>query len=152
MAQNDNAISVLEKLVETCRDGQNGYRDAAEATKNVELKEFFNQQSLERGQFAGELELEIQRLGKSDPDRKGSVSGAIHRKWFDLKKALGGGDESILNSVEAGEDNAKKQYNDAVIEKDIPSDVREVIARQAESVNRAHDRARDLRNRYRNAA
>jgi uncharacterized protein (TIGR02284 family) len=152
MAQNDNAISVLEKLVETCRDGQNGYRDAAEATHNAELKQFFNEQSLERGQFAGELENEIQRLGKPDPDRKGSVSGAIHRKWFDLKQSLGGGDESILSSVEAGEDNAKKNYNDAVNSKDIPSDVREVIARQAERVNLAHNRARDLRDRFKNAA
>lgn len=152
MAHNDNAISVLEKLIETCRDGQEGYRDAAEHTKTPELREFFNQQSLERGQFAGELEQETVRLGKADPDRKGSVSGAIHRKWFDLKQALGGGDESILSSVEAGEDTAKKNYNDALNEKGIPADIREIILRQSERVKLAHDRARELRDRFKNAA
>src|SRR3954447_12102228 len=131
MAQNDNAISVLEKLVETCRDGQNGFRDAAEHTSNTELKELFNQISLERGQFAGELEQEIQRLGKSDPDRKGSTGGAIHRAWFDLKQKLGGGDSAILNSVEAGEDKAKKDYQDALNEEHLPVDIREIISRQA---------------------
>lgn len=152
MAQNDKAISILEKLVETCRDGQNGYRDAAEHTNTAELKEFFNRQSLERGQFAGELEREIERLGKADPDREGSVSGAIHRKWFDLKQKLGGGDESILNSIEAGEDNAKKNYNDALNEKELTADLREIVSRQAQRVIAGHDRARDLRDRYKNAA
>ncbi len=152
MAQNDDAISVLEKLIETCRDGQNGYRDAAEHTKSPELREFFNQESLERAQFAGELEQEVQRLGKSDPDRKGSTSGAIHRAWFDIKQKLGGGDESILSSVEAGEDNAKKNYESAISDGGLPVDLRQIVSRQSERVIAAHDRVRALRDQYKNAA
>jgi len=151
MTHQDDTISTLEHLIETCRDGQNGYRDAAEHIKNPEIRNWFNQQSLERGQFAGELEAEVQRLGKHDPDRKGSVSGAIHRKWFELKEKLGGSDESVLAEVERGEDTAKEAYEDALKE-DLPGDVRSIVARQAQNVLIAHDRAKLLRDQFKNAA
>lgn len=153
MAQNfDKAIDTLEKLVVTCRNGQEGYRQAAEHAKAPELKEFFNHMSLERAQSAGELEQEVQKLGVHDPNRKGSTAGALHRAWFELKEKLGGGDESILNSVESGEDTAKKDFEDALKEKEIPSDIREVIAAIASKVEMAHNKARDLRDRFKNAA
>ena len=151
MSQQEDAISTLEQLVETCRDGQNGYRDAAEHIKTPEIRNWFNQQSLERAQFAGELESQIQLLGKHDPDREGSVSGALHRKWFDLKEKISGSDESVLAEVERGEDNAKHNYEEA-LKKELPADVRVIVARQAQSIYSAHDHARMLRDQHKNAA
>ncbi len=148
----DEAISTLQKLIETCRDGQNGYRDAAEHVDNAELKEFFNRKSIERAQCAGELEQEIQRLGAHDPDRSGSTAGALHRAWFELKDKLGGGDETILNSVEQDEDKAKKDFEEAINKEHIPADIREVIEQVATRVRAAHDEARNLRDRYKKAA
>ena len=51
----DNArtIKLLQQLVDTCRDGQNGYRDAADHVTDSHLREFFNEQSLARAGFAG---------------------------------------------------------------------------------------------------
>ena len=151
MTQNSDFISTLEQLVETCRDGQNGYRDAAEHIKDSNTRAWFNQQSLQRGQFAGELETEIQRLGKHDPDREGSVSGALHRKWFELKEKISGSDESVLSEVERGEDNAKHNYEDA-LKKDLPADIRAIVERQSQSIFAAHDRAKALRDQFKNAA
>lgn len=151
MAQNDDVISTLEQLVETCRDGQNGYRDAADHIKDSNIRSWFNQQSQERARFSGELENEIQRLGKHDPDRKGSVSGAIHRKWFELKEKISGSDESVLSEVERGEDNAKHNYEDA-LKKELPADIRAIIERQSQSIFAAHDRAKALRDQFKNAA
>lgn len=152
MANNDNVIDVLQDLIETCRDGQNGYREAAENVDDPQLRQFFNEQSLERAQFAGELENHVQRLGDRDPDRSGSIAGAVHRKWFDLKQALGGGTVTVLNSVEQGEDRAKEQYEKVLRDENIPADIRSVVQQQANRVFAAHDRVRDLRNRYKNAA
>ena len=151
MTHQEDAIATLEQLIETCRDGQNGYRDAAEHIKNPEIRNWFNQQSLERAQFAGELENQAQQLGKHDPDRKGSVSGALHRKWFDLKEKLGGSDESVLSEVERGEDTAKDNYENA-LKKDLPADIRAIVSRQAQSILIAHDRAKLLRDQFKNAA
>ena len=72
----NNAVSVLENLIETCKDGQKGYQDAASHVKRPDLKTYFLEQSLERGRFAEELQGELRRMG--DPDKKvsGSVSAA----------------------------------------------------------------------------
>ena len=66
----NNAVSVLEDLIETCKDGQKGYQDAASHVKRPDLKTYFNEQSLERAVLRRTGSGMI-RLGK--PDKK--VSG-----------------------------------------------------------------------------
>lgn len=83
----NNAISVVENLIETCRDGQKGYQDAGEHAKSADLKAFCHEQSAERGRFAQELQAELARLGKPDKKVSGSVGGAMHRAWIDTKTA-----------------------------------------------------------------
>jgi uncharacterized protein (TIGR02284 family) len=144
MADRSDAIDVIQNLIETCRDGQNGFRDAAEHTKDPSIRSYFNEQSLERARFAAELEQVVQRLGESDPDRTGSVAAAFHRAWIDFKSNVGMGDEGVISAAETGEDAAKKAYEQA-LQADLPGDAREIVQRQAESVFRAHDRVRDLR-------
>lgn len=140
----NNAVSVLEDLIETCKDGQKGYQDAASHVKRSDLKTYFNEQSLERSRFAGELEAELIRLGKPDKKVTGSASATLHRAWIDTKVALGAGDHSILESVEAGEDNARKSYEKAVTG-DLPENIAQIVRRQAASVQRAHDKVKSLR-------
>jgi uncharacterized protein (TIGR02284 family) len=147
----DQTIDVIERLIETCRDGQEGYRDAAAHTQTPELKDFFNRQSLQRAKFAGELESVALRLGESDPDRSSSMASKLHRAWFDLKQKFGGGDLSILESVEAGEDHAKKHYQEA-LRADLPIDLHEIVDIQAHSVFAAHDQVRSLRDSLKRAA
>lgn len=134
---------IIAKLIETCKDGQEGYRQAAENIKNHETKNFFQQQSSERGRFAQELQqMEVgQTEGKKE---SGSVSGAMHRAWIDLKSKLGAGDEAILSSVEQGEDNAKQTYQEA-IEAGLPAELSTIVQRQYTSVKAAHDKVKSLR-------
>jgi uncharacterized protein (TIGR02284 family) len=143
MDQN-NAVSVIENLIETCKDGQKGYQDAASHAKRSDLKAYFNEQSMERGRFAQELETELSKLGKGDKKVSGSASAAMHRAWIDTKVALGGGDKTILESVEKGEDNAKETYQKA-LSGTLPTGVAEIVRRQAASVQKAHDKAKTLR-------
>lgn len=140
----DNATSVLEKLVETCRDGENGYRDAAEHVKRPDLKSYFQEQGKERAQFARELESELSRVGKAEKKESGSVSAAMHRAWIDIKANLGGGDKGILESVEQGEDNAKETYEKALTAS-LPHECELIVRRQADRVMTAHDKIRSLR-------
>jgi uncharacterized protein (TIGR02284 family) len=143
MDQND-AVSVIEKLVETCRDGEKGYKDAAEHAKRPDLMTFFLEQSSERARFASELQAALPKLGKSEKKESGSVAGAIHRAWIDAKASLGGGDKTILESVESGEDKAKEAYEKA-LSSSLPPDVADVVGRQARSIRTAHDRVKSLR-------
>ncbi len=59
----------------------------------------------------------------------------MHRAWIDTKVALGGGDKTILESVEAGEDNAKDTYKKA-LSGALPAQLAEIVRRQAASVQR----------------
>ena len=147
----NNAISVIENLIEANKDGQKGYQEAAQHVKRSDLKTYFNEQSLERARFAGELETELVRLGKPDKKVSGSASAAMHRAWIDTKVALGGGDKTILESVEAGEDNAKDSYNKA-LNGTLPGNLMEIVRRQAASVQRAHDQVKMLRDEAKAAA
>jgi uncharacterized protein (TIGR02284 family) len=143
MDQN-NPVSVVEALIETCKDGEKGYQDAASHAKRSDLKSYFHDQSMERNRFAQELETELSKLGKPDKKVSGSASAALHRAWIDTKVSLGGGDKTILESVEKGEDNAKETYQKA-LSGSLPTSVAEIVRRQAASVQRAHDKVRSLR-------
>jgi uncharacterized protein (TIGR02284 family) len=140
----DNAVTVIERLAEICKDGEKGYKDAAEHAKHSDLKSFFTTESSERGRFASELQSVLTMLGKTEKKESGTVAGAMHRAWIDTKVGLGAGDKSILESVEKGEDEAKEAYQEA-IRASLPSDVAEIVSRQARSVQTAHDRVKSLR-------
>ena len=136
---------VLKNLIETCRDGQKGYAEAAaHISANHSLKQFFREQSTERGRFLSELTQEMQTYAK-DVDTSGSISGTLHRTWLEIKgNVTGGDDHAILETVEQGEDYAKKAYEDAV-NASLPSHILEVVRRQQGSVNAAHDKVRSMR-------
>jgi uncharacterized protein (TIGR02284 family) len=142
---NDKAISCLNNLIETNRDGQNGFKEAAENVKNSELKSFFNQASLDRARFVGELQQEVRRLG-GDPENTGSTSAALHRVWIDLKGTFTGkNDESILSECERGEDSAVDAYKDALKDQNLPTDIRALVEKQFSSVKQSHDQVKQWR-------
>lgn len=57
---------------------------------------------------------------------------------------MGGGDKTILKSIESGEDKAKDTYNKA-LSGALPASLTEIVRRQAASVMRAHDHVKMLR-------
>lgn len=143
MASNDEVISTLNNLIETSRDGQNGFQTAAEGVKNPDLKSLFYSYSQERARFVGELQDEVRRLG-GDPETTGSIAATLHRGWINIKSAVTGGDEgSIISECERGEDSALKNYN-AALEVDVPANIRSIIERQYVQVKSAHDQIRSL--------
>src|SRR4051812_40686245 len=145
MAQQKEIISTINGLIETLKDGQEGFRQAAEGVKDTDLKALFSEYSLQRSKFAGELQTEARQLGESDPETDSSTSGAMHRAWINLKSALTSGDDhTILAECERGEDSAVKEFKEAM-EDNLSSPIREVVSRQYDEVKRAHDRVKQLR-------
>jgi uncharacterized protein (TIGR02284 family) len=63
------------------------------------------------------------------PEMGGSVAGAMHRGWMNLKAAASGRtDLAILEECERGEDVAKARYRKA-LEDPLPEDIRMVVQR-----------------------
>jgi uncharacterized protein (TIGR02284 family) len=145
MAQQKEIISTINSLIETLKDGQEGFKQASEAVKDTDLKSLFNEYSLQRAKFAGELQAEAIQLGESDPEDSGSTSAAMHRAWINIKSAVSSGDDhSILAECERGEDSAVKEYKEA-LDEDLSSPIRAIVSRQYSEVKSAHDRVKQLR-------
>ncbi len=145
MADANSAISTLNTLIQTNKDGENGYNEAAQGVQGSDLKDLFMRYSQQRSQFASELQDEVRKLG-GDPETSGSVAASLHRSWIDIKSVVTGKDEgAILSECERGEDSAVETYQNALKEA-LPSDVNSVIERQYMQVKEAHDRIKGLRN------
>jgi uncharacterized protein (TIGR02284 family) len=142
-----NVVSVLNELVETSKDGEKGFRKAAEDAHDAQLKTLFLSRAEDCTSGARELQDVVQGLG-GKPETGGTVGGALHRGWVDVKSAVADrSDYAILAECEKGEDVAKKRYHDA-LEKELPQDVRAIVERQYQGVLQNHDRVRDLRDQY----
>ncbi|HJT44639.1 MAG TPA: PA2169 family four-helix-bundle protein [Chthoniobacterales bacterium] len=145
MAQQKEAISTINNLIETLKDGEKGFKQASDAVKDPQLKSLFQQYSQQRNRFATELQAEARSLGETDPEKSSSAAGAMHRAWIDLKSALTSGDDkAILNECERGEDSAVHEYKEAM-EDGLTGTVRQIVERQFTEIKSAHDRVRNLR-------
>jgi uncharacterized protein (TIGR02284 family) len=142
--KNDKVIGILNDLIEACRDGQAGFKEAAEYAESPDLKTFFRQESLERSQFAGDLQQQVQAIG-GDPDKSGSTYGAVHRAWMTIKGTLTGKDDkSILSEVERGEDSAVEAFEDA-LRQGLPSNLMTIVEKQYVKIKGVHDRVKQMR-------
>jgi uncharacterized protein (TIGR02284 family) len=146
MSQQKEIISTINGLIETLKDGQEGFRQASEAVKDTQLKMLFSEYSLQRSKFAGELQNEAINLGEHNPENTSSAAGAMHRAWISLKSAITSQDDhAILAECERGEDSAVNEYKKAMEEEELSSPIRETISRQYADVKSAHDRILELR-------
>ena len=144
---NSDVVSTLNELIETCKDGQEGFKQAAEGVERSDLKSLFFEFSQQRAHFAGELQELVQKLGEK-PETSGSTAGALHRGWINIKSAVTGKDEkAVLNECERGDDSAKNTYKDA-LEDPLPNYIAEVVRNQYESIQMAHDRVKALRDSF----
>jgi uncharacterized protein (TIGR02284 family) len=139
----EELIQCLNDLIETCRDGENGFQTAADHVKDEGLKKYFTQCSEQRAQFASELQSEVRQLGGT-PAQTGSVSAAFHRGWMNIKSIVtGGSDESIIAECERGEDAALENYQ-RVLKQNLPPNVLPVVKHQFTEIKRSQDHIRDL--------
>lgn len=143
-SENEKTIDVLNHLIETLKDGEQGFRTAAEHADDTALKSLFTQYSEQRTKLATELKARVRELG-GDTEKSGSVSGSLHRGWIDLKSAVASNEpHAVLAECERGEDAAVKAYREAVDEM-IDGSSRELIRRQYAIVQATHDKVKQLR-------
>ncbi len=139
----DEIAPVLKSLIETCKDGQEGFRTAAEGIEGDErLTSFLHSCSEQRGRFVAELEEEMRKLGDFSTESS-SIASSIHRGWINLKGALTGkNSHSILAECERGEDSALKEYQKA-LDAGLPVLLDAIVARQRQEIVITHSAVRE---------
>lgn len=135
----------LNKLIAICRDGHAGYVDAAKAAQGTELHELFSRLAAQRANFADELQQIVRALGR-EPRRSGSLAGAFHRGFLNIRSAMSANDpRTALTECERGEDAAVEAYRKVLEEAPLDNQLRTRISTQAIAVKDAHDEVRFLR-------
>ena len=145
----DDVIDVLQDLAECSLDGEYGFRACAEQAKREDLKSAFLKHADECRQAVQELNEQIRACG-GKTEEHGSASGAMHRGWVAVKSKLSTyDDKAVLEEAERGEDNAMARYRKA-LKASLPADVKLIVERQMQGVQRNHDQIKMLRDQFRN--
>lgn len=144
---NNEVLSILNDLIETCRKGQTGFRNAAESSQNGEFRRLFNIFLQQRTQFITELQAEVHRLG-GDPDVGGETvplfGNTVPFRSTATMKSYGARDEaSVIAECQSEEAAAVNDYQEA-LKADLPLDVQYVVKRQYMDIKDAYDRIRIL--------
>jgi uncharacterized protein (TIGR02284 family) len=105
-------IDQLNRLIAVNKDAEEGFLAAAESIKNSQLETLLQGYAKQHAKFLAELEQEVERLGGT-PATSGTLGGAIHRGWTDLKSTLSGHSAaSLLASCETAEQSAEAAYSE----------------------------------------
>jgi uncharacterized protein (TIGR02284 family) len=147
MELSKNACSTLNDLIETSKNGEQGFRLAAEHAHDPQLKSLLQKYADDCARGASELQQCVTQFG-GKPEERGTAAGAAHRAWMNLRTAVTKDDDgAILDECERGEDHAKAIYQKA-LKDGLPPQVRELVQRQYQGVVEHHDRIRDLRSTH----
>nr|WP_105047483.1 PA2169 family four-helix-bundle protein [Polaribacter butkevichii] len=124
----------LNVILEKTFDAEKGFNKAAENIENKALKNYFKAKSQERNIFGHELKEEIKSFNQ-EIDKGGSVAGAAHRAWMDIKTLFSLDDEeSMLEEAIRGEKTAVKEYEDVINETQLPSSTKSLLVSQKNKI------------------
>lgn len=142
---NDHDVTVLNSLITTTIDSANGFERSAEDAEVPQFVEMFREFGQQRRQVVGRLQERVRTLGGT-PNDDGSLKADLHRRWVDLRDAIGrGGDKEIIEEVERGEDYLKAKYDSALKDSELTAETLTVIREAYQSVRAGHDRASALK-------
>lgn len=139
----ETVVSILVRLLDACRDGEHGYRHAAECVRDEGYRLVFQRHSGERSLFADALGRLLQQFGVS-PEQRGTLLGAMHHRWLDASATLTqGSPQTVLRECARGEEAATTLYADA-LRAGLPPDIREIVQEQRDALWKALDEIHSL--------
>src|SRR4051812_16268551 len=139
MSKTKTATEILNELIETLKDGQEGFRTAAEDVTSASVKELCGDCSLQRFKYVHELQELAKSLGEPSPADSTSLASKVHRGWINLKSVLTRQDEhAVLAECERGEDAAVAHFTEA-LQNELPPHVKAAVETQLAGIKAAHD-------------
>ena len=131
---------LVKTVIQVLNDGEKGFADIGEHIKDPGMKSFFLTESKQRASFARELE-----AASGLTDVGGTIVAPLHRTWGDIKAHLGGGDHTLLETAEQGEDAAKKAYQEALGDSTVTGSVRALLQTQQTHILSSHNKVKAFR-------
>jgi uncharacterized protein (TIGR02284 family) len=134
--ENDKVVSELNDLLTKNYDAEKGYKEAAEKIEHRALKSYFESQAQNRYDFGHKIKELIGKYGGT-PDKGTSLAGDLHRTWIAIRSAFATGDQAIYEECIRGEETFSEEYGEVLNDTNLPQDVRDMVRKQKDSVDRA---------------
>lgn len=150
MSTNNNSkrIDALNTIITTLYDGENGFKEAADAIENDALATRFRNLAKQRYDFGHEIKPMIKALG-GKIDKGGSTLASIHRAWIDIKAAVMSKDEeTILTECVRGEESAKSTYEEVLKTEGLSTEEKGLLRRQLDYVTASFNEMSRLTEAY----
>ena len=139
MATTNGDTTVLNTLIATLFDSIDGYEKSAADVRDPDLAGKFTRRAEERRNAVTGLQHAVRAAGGS-PDDDGSIAGAAHRMFVNLKTAVTGSDDkALVNEIERGEDYLKEKFEAALGNADLSATARTAVQTAWSSVRAGHD-------------
>jgi uncharacterized protein (TIGR02284 family) len=142
-----DTIRTLNRLIQTCRDGEEFCRAAGESVDSIELRPLFRFRSEEWGRQGDELQALVLLLG-GDPATFGTAEAQVLRGWMKLKALIfGRSDLSVLEQWRAAQQHALARYEEA-LSGYLPQRIRRTVSLQADRVLDRAEQIEIIRDRF----
>jgi uncharacterized protein (TIGR02284 family) len=131
---NQYASDQLNTLIKYLHDSRNGYKAAADEIKDPLYKAWFTRLNNTRDQMLKTLQNCVQLAGE-EPREHGSVTGALHRVFLDLKTLIAKDErQAIFEEVKRGEESLIKHYQEVLADNKLPADLRSKVENQLKDI------------------
>ncbi|MBO9612748.1 MAG: PA2169 family four-helix-bundle protein [Dyadobacter sp.] len=154
MARNSETIEILNDLILINNDRIAGYEKAEAEAGELEndLRAMFNSLAGESRTHVRDLKSRIMQLG-GEPATGTLLSGKLYRIWMDIRATFTSDNRrAVLENAEAGEDAAKKAYEEALQSNELPAEIYQLVQHQYNAVQAAHNNIKTERDRQRDVS
>ena len=125
----DTAREVVQRLIQSCRQTQEGFRRAAQTVDSGELKRLFSIYSQQRTRFAEEL-------GQHLP--QGAADGPSEQDWTALEAS------EVLRRCLDADKRTLDLYSQAIAARRMPTRAHFLVSSQYALLQRVHERVRGI--------
>ena len=108
------SVSWFQELIRANIDSRDGFTEAAgNLSPSASLATVFSRLARQRQVHIDELQ-DLLACHDELPQNSGTLSGAAHRIWMDLRAAFGGGEAALLEEAEGSEIRLMNRYEEAL--------------------------------------
>jgi uncharacterized protein (TIGR02284 family) len=142
---NEKIVEKLNTLIAVDKDGEAGFRQAAENITAPEVKGLFMGFADERKEFIQSLQVQVVDLG-GDPQTVGTIVGTLFQGWTNLQSLISSqSDKALIEEGERVEEATVRAYQDVLQQSpDMPAGPRKLIESQYDKIQENLGRIRAL--------
>jgi uncharacterized protein (TIGR02284 family) len=131
----------LNWLLEDSFEAERIYYNASEDVQEVNLKRFFNHETVNRNRFSQEISEQLVQAGVA-PKKMWVQKGNLDRDWREEKKALTKSRPlKLLNKCTKKDKENLKLYKEILEEKKLPEEVLRILKKQRQVIKKSLEQA-----------